>query len=80
MSATEVTPPSTPTTAPRAWLRPVLAGALGGLVMLVVSQVSSRAGGTCMIMCNPLIAVPYGAFMGVLAFGFPRARVDDAAG
>jgi hypothetical protein len=73
MSTTEVTPSTTPVPQ-RQWLRPVLAGVGGALVMLVVSQISSRAGGSCMILCNPLIAVPYGAFMGVIAMGFPRQR------
>ena len=38
----------------------------------------SRAGGTCFIVCNPLVAVPYGALLGAFASGGPmKADAPD---
>jgi hypothetical protein len=65
-----------------AWARPAAGAVVGAMLFFVASQVMSRAGGTCVILCNPLVAVPYGALLGVLASGGPMkagraAEADD---
>lgn len=45
----------------------VIVGAVGGGGLgWLVSKNLSRITGTCPLMCNPKIAVPYFAFMGML--------------
>jgi hypothetical protein len=57
---------------PRAWRRQAAAAAVGAVAFLVLGQLMSLAGSGCTIMCNPVIAVPYGAIMGLLFVGEPR--------
>jgi hypothetical protein len=51
----------------------ILAGALGAVagagVGWLVSRNLSRLTGTCPLMCNPKIAVPYFALLGMLVAG-----------
>ena len=55
----------------RRWRRPAIAAAVGGVGFLGLSHLMASAGGTCMILCNPWVAVPYGALLGVLAAAGP---------
>jgi len=60
------------------WARPAAGAVVGAVLFFIASQVMSRAGGTCIILCNPLVAVPYGALLGVFASGGPmKADADD---
>lgn len=61
----------------QAWARPAVGAVVGAVLFFIASQVMSRAGGTCIILCNPLVAVPYGALLGVFASGGPM-KADDA--
>jgi hypothetical protein len=65
----------------KAWARPAAGAVVGAVVFFIASQVMSRAGGTCIILCNPLVAVPYGALLGVFASGGPmKADADGTPG
>lgn len=55
----------------KAWARPAAGALVGAVLFFITSQVMSRAGGSCMILCNPLIAIPYGAVLGIFASGGP---------
>jgi hypothetical protein len=62
----------------KAWARPAVGAVVGAVLFFIASQVMSRAGGTCFIVCNPLVAVPYGALLGVFASGGPmKADAPD---
>jgi hypothetical protein len=65
----------------RPWVRGGIAALIGAVAMLVLGQLFSFAGGTCMILCRPPIAALYGAAMGLLLLGSARntARTDQGA-
>lgn len=47
-------------------LKVVFAVVGGGVVGLLLSALSRKMGSTCGILCNPVIAVIYGALLGLL--------------
>lgn len=50
-------------------LASVLGAVAGGAVGWLVSKNLGRLTGTCPLMCNPKIAVPYFALLGLLVAG-----------
>jgi hypothetical protein len=41
----------------------------GGVTMVLVGQLNALAGSNCTILCNPPIALVFGAVAGLLSFG-----------
>lgn len=64
----------------RSWGRPAAGALVGAVLFFITSQVMGRAGGTCMILCNPLVAIPYGAILGIFASGGPMKSEGTAPG
>ncbi|MBR9978146.1 MAG: hypothetical protein KFH87_08665 [Bacteroidetes bacterium] len=50
-------------------LASIIGAVAGGALGLVISRNMSRITGTCPIMCNPKVAVPYFALLGLLVAG-----------
>jgi hypothetical protein len=55
--------------------RNAVAAVAGAVGLVLLGQALAFGGGTCALLCNPWVAAPLGALMGVLWFGgAPRHR------
>jgi hypothetical protein len=64
---TQADPPPQPEAKKRRLQRLALGAAVGSITLLVVGQAyAAISGGGCSLMCNPPVALGYGALLGAL--------------